>query len=446
MSRHQPFRFSSPEELLVKAQRLHLNLPFQKDITPLLQPLNLGGKRLPNRLAVHPMEGFDALSDGSPSDLTLRRYLRFVRGGSAVIWFEAASICPEGRSNPRQLYLHEKNTAAFGALLDKTRAESRLLFGAGHDILCILQLTHSGRYSKPQGPPAPLAAAANPLLDKSFDSVRILSDEELEKAARDFLKAAALAQEAGFDGVDIKACHGYLVNDLLSAHRRPGPFGGDFSARTRFLREVMDAVQSDCPGLMGAVRLSAGDGLPFPFGFGVSPDGGLGPDLSEPKALVARLVQRNLRLLNISLGIPYANPHWGRPYDHPVSGAPLPPEHPLEGLVRLIETAEDIQKSFPELPVVGTGYSWLREYWPPAAAAVVARGGATLIGLGRSSLAYPDAPKDLMEKGVLDRRKVCTSCSRCTDLMRAGRISGCAVRDPEIYAGELRSIRQRPAG
>ena len=443
MSRFQSFHFSSPEALLEKAQSLHLNLPFQEDISPLLQPICLGGKRLTNRLAVHPMEGFDALGDGSPSDLTLRRYLRFARGGSALIWFEAASICTEGRSNPRQLYLHEKNMPAFKFLVEKTRAESRLLFGAGHNILCILQLTHSGRYSRPRGHPAPLAAAANPILDKSFESVRIISDEELAKAGQDFLKAAALAREAGFDGIDIKACHGYLVNDLLGAHTRPGPYGGGFSARTRFLNEVLETIHSDLPELTVAVRLSAGDGLPWPCGFGVSPDGGTGPDLEEPKALIARLVRRNLRILNISLGIPYVNPHWGRPYDRPVSGTPLPQEHPLEGLVRLIETAESIQKSFPELPLVGTGYSWLREYWPMTAAAVVSGGGATLIGLGRSSFAYPDAPKVLLEKGVLNRKKVCISCSRCTELMRAGCPSGCAVRDSEIYAKEFRKIRQK---
>lgn len=445
MRRHQTFRFSSKEELLEKAQNLGLRLPFQEDVTPLLKPFPLAGKWVPNRMAVHPMEGFDAAPDGSPSELTLRRYLRFAGGGSGVIWFEAASVCPEGRSNPRQLYLHEGNRAAFKALVERTRREARIRFGKDHDIFCILQLTHSGRYSKPEGRPAPLAAAPNPVLDKAFESVSVISDAELERTAGDFLRAALQAGEAGFDGVDIKACHGYLVNDLLSARSRTGSYGGGFSARTRFIKEVLEAIRRECPGLTATIRLSAGDGLAFPHGFGTPSKGGEGPDLTEPKALIAGLIPLGLRILNVSLGVPYVNPHWGRPFDRPVTGAPLPREHPLEGVARLIETAAEIQKAFPELPVAGTGYSWLRQYWPRVAAAVLSGGAASLIGLGRSSIAYPDAPRDLMEKGGLDRRKVCTSCSWCTELMRAGRVTGCVVRDREIYAAEFLRLRRKRA-
>ena len=265
MSRHQPFSFSTSEELKQAAESLRLDLPFQEDLSPLFSPLFLKAEKLPNRLVVHPMEGFDAHEDGSPSDLTARRYKRYARGGSAVIWFEAASVCQEGRSNPHQLYIHENNLTAFRALVDRTRAEAQIRFGTNHNILCILQLTHSGRYSKPLGIASPMAADANPILDRSFDAVEIISDAGLKKATNDFVIAAALARDSGFDGVDIKACHGYLVNDLLSARSRPGPYGGNLSGRTRFLKEIIEAVQSEFPGMVNAIRLSVGDGIPFPY-------------------------------------------------------------------------------------------------------------------------------------------------------------------------------------
>ena len=133
------------------------------------------------------------------------------------------------------------------------------------------------------------------------------------------------------------------------------------------------------------------------------------------------------------MGIPYYNPHIGRPFDRPLPGAILPPEHPLEGIIRLLKAAGKTQRQFHQAAVVGTGYSWLREFFPNVGAAVLAQRKASFIGLGRSSFAYPHAPRDLMEKGRLDPKKVCISCSGCTQLMRQNRPSGCVVRDSEVY-------------
>lgn len=441
MSRHEPFAFKSSDELLKKSEELGVVLPFQGSISPLFESFKIGSKRIANRIAVQPMEGCDAEPNGSPGELTFRRYRRYAEGGSGLIWFEATGVVPEGRSNPRQLLMGAQSLDGFKRLVEMTRRSALKMFGGAHEVFLVLQLTHSGRYSKPEGKPKPQAACFNPFLDRQRDNLYLLSDEELDSLQDGYLEAARLAGRAGFDAVDIKACHGYLVNELLAAHtREKSKYGGSFEKRSRFLAEVIQKIKGGIPGLSPAIRLNAYDGLPFPYGFGVSKDDAAGLDLSEPKELVRRLIELGCSILNITAGNPYASPHLGRPFDRPLAQSSLPEEHPLEGISRLLKLTRDFKKITPDVPFVGTGYSWLRHFLPYVGASVLARGQATLIGLGRSSFAYPDAAKDLMSKGAMEPGKVCLTCSRCSELMRAGHVTGCAVRDREIYSKEYRRL------
>jgi 2,4-dienoyl-CoA reductase-like NADH-dependent reductase (Old Yellow Enzyme family) len=440
-----PFNFRSADELLEKAALLGIDLPFQEDLSPLFEWVKVGSFPLVNRLTVQPMEGCDALADGSPGELTFRRYRRYARGGSGTIWFEATAVKAEARSNPRQLWLHRQNVAAFRELVEKTRQAAYRIFGVGHDPFLVLQLTHSGRYSRPDGRPKPLAAAANPYLDKDGQDVHILGDGELDQLQERFVEAAYLAWQAGFDAVDIKACHGYLVNELLGGRqRRDSRYGGAFENRCRFLLDVCRKIRAEVYPIMTAVRLSAYDGVPYPYGFGVSQESREGIDLSEVMTLLAELGDRGCQMGNITVGNPQVAPHLTRPYDRGLPGAESLPEHPLEGVYRLIRITGELQNEFCDLPLLGSGYSWLRHFFPQVAAAVVRQGGAALIGLGRSAFAYPEAPRHLLEKGALDPQKVCIACSRCSELMRFGRPSGCVVRDKEIYGKAYQGISKTP--
>lgn len=442
MSRHEPFTFKSGAELLKKAEDLEIELPFQDEILPLFENTSIGVKNIPNRMAVQPMEGFDAAPDGSPSELTFRRYYRYAEGGSGLIWFEATSVILEGRSNPRQLMLNAQNLDTFKRLVEETRLSAYKVFGNSHEVFLVLQLTHSGRYSRPEGKLAPQVACINPLLDKDVQDVYILSDEELDRLQDTYVETARLAEKVGFDAVDIKACHGYLVNELLAAYtRKNSRYGESFENRARFLTEVIQNIHQEVPEISLAVRLSAFDGIPYPYGFGVLSDGSLSVDLTEPKALVARLIANGCSLFNITVGNPHYKPHFGRPFDRPLPLSSLPDEHPLEGISRLLKITGEIQKELPEIPFVGTGYSWLRHFLPYVGAAVVERGEASFIGLGRNSFAYPDAPKNLMTKGEMDPKKSCITCSRCSELMRHGHISGCVMRDKEIYGKEYQKLK-----
>lgn len=413
-------------------------MPFNDDIGVLLEGTAVGGRRVPNRIAAQPMEGCDGTPEGAPDELTVRRYERFGAGGAGLIWFEATSVAADARANPRQLFITPDTAPAFSRLAEVTRTAARQRFGSGHEPYLVLQLTHSGRFSRTAPPGGRRAACHNPHLDR--EALPTWTDDQLDRLCGTFVEAARLAARAGFDAVDIKACHGYLLHELLGAHTRTDSrYGGPFEHRVRLLMDIVRAVRAEVPQVAVAVRLNATDGVPFPFGFGVPADGSAGIDLDEPKRLAHLLGQAGCTLLNVTAGIPTHGPHINRPFDRPVTGTAPPPEHPLLGVSRLLELAAEMQRDVPEVPVVATGLSWLRQFWPQAAAGLLRDGGARFAGLGRGMFAYPDAPADLMSRGRIEPVKCCIACSRCTELMRMGSTAGCAVRDHPLYSSLHRS-------
>jgi len=442
-SRHEPFRFRTAAGMLRKAAALGVDLPFDDDIDSLLEPAAIAGRKVPNRLAVQPLEGADAAPDGAPGELTLRRYRRYAEGGSGLIWCEAAAVTPGGRANLHQLMITRANVAAFRSLAGTTRAAARAAFGKAHRPFLVLQLTHAGRYSRAEPGSVPRGVAVNPHLDARETPAAPWSDEELDAIRVAFIEAVRLAAQAGFDAVDIKACHGYLLSELLGARTRAGSrYGGPFENRTRLLLDIVAGARAAVADIGIAVRLNVTDLVPFPFGFGMAADDSGRIDPAEPLALARALVASGCSLLNASAGVPRYATHVGRPFDRPAAGDRIPDEHPLEGVGRLIRLAAEVQLVVAPVPVVGSGYSWLRQFWPHVGAAVVRRGLATFIGLGRSALAYPDAPKDLMRHGSLDRSKCCTACSRCVELLRHGGPTGCVVRDRPLFARLHREMTQ----
>jgi len=437
MAPHAKFRLRTAEELRDEAGRLGLEIPYEEKTSILLEKASFAGRGVPNRLAVLPMEGADAEADGAPSEWTMRRYRRYAAGGSGLIWCEATAVRPDGRSNPGQLMLTEKTLGGFGRLADEVRAAAKKDWGPAHRPLFVLQLTHSGRFSKPEGKPSPMIVQHNPHLDPLHGlppDYPLVSDSELEEVRDDVVAAADLAATAGFDGVDVKACHGYLVSETLAAfNRTESRYGGPFENRSRLLLETARLIRQEAPALLVTSRLSASDTVPFPFGFGMDPDAPETIDLTETKALLSLLSRAGIGFLAVSLGIPYWKPHFGRPFDEPVPGGKLPGEHPLEGVARHLRIASELQRSSPGTALVGAGYSWLRALGPGVGAAMIAAGRTAVVGLGRGALAYPDFVKDLAERGRLDPRKVCTTCSLCSSLLRQGKRTGCAVRDAEVY-------------
>lgn len=442
------FQLSSVEDLRRLSRQLGVSVEATEDVSILAQPVDLGGLVIPNSLAVHPMEGCDGDAQGRPDKLTVRRYERFAAGGAGLIWAEAIAVIHEARANPRQLWLHQGTKEAFAALIKRAREKAAEANGAGHRPVMVAQLTHSGRYSKPSPAPRPIIPERDPYRDpmtpqpqptldrksKIPDDWPIITDEYLDKLQDAYVAAARLAFEVGFDAVDIKACHGYLINELLACHNRPGKYGGSFENRTRFMLDVIDRIHAELGDKARVVtRLGIYDAIPYPYGWGVDQDDYTKPDLTEPKKLIGLLRQRGVKLINITIANPYYNPHVGRPFNEPIVGGYAEPEHPLVGVARLVKVTGEIQKEFPDVALVGTGYSWLRTLFANVGAANKASGLVTLVGAGRMGFAYPAFARDIVKRGRMSPEKVCVGCSACTQIMRDSGKTGCVVRDNEVY-------------
>jgi NADPH-dependent glutamate synthase beta subunit-like oxidoreductase/2,4-dienoyl-CoA reductase-like NADH-dependent reductase (Old Yellow Enzyme family) len=427
---------------------LGVTVDAMEDVSILARPVEFGGLVIPNSLAVHPMEGCDGDAQGRPDKLTIRRYERFAAGGAGLIWAEAIAILHEARANPRQLWLHEGSKEAFASLVKRAREKAADANGANHRPVIIAQLTHSGRYSKPSPAPRPILPERDPYRDpmtpqpkpttdrksKIPDDWPIVTDEYLDQLQNAYVEAARIAFDVGFDAVDIKACHGYLINELLACHNRPGKYGGSFENRTRFMLDVIDRIRAELGDKARIVtRLGIYDAIPYPYGWGVDKNDYTKPDLTEPKKLIGLLRRRGVKLINITIANPYYNPHVGRPFNEPIVGGYPEPEHPLAGVARLVKLTGEVQREFPDIAFVGTGYSWLRTLFANVGAANKAKGLVTLVGAGRMGFAYPDFTRDIIKHGRMEPEKVCVGCSACTQIMRDNGRTGCVVRDNEVY-------------
>ena len=454
--------FRTPRALAEYLASLGCPLPIDDAIlpaplSPLSQPLEIpwfcGKRRVGNRFAVQPMEGWDGEPDGRPSELTRRRWLNFGRSGAKLIWGgEAVAVLPEGRANPNQLILNDHTASALAALREETLRVHHEHFGRVDDLVFGLQLTHSGRFCRPNDKDRaePVVAYRHPILDSRHHGaidIHLLSDAEVERIVAAFGAAARLAQEIGFDFVDLKHCHGYLGHEFLSAYHRSGQYGGCFENRTRFLRELVAAVRSCAKGLEIGVRVSVYDCVPFvshpesrqgvpvsapaPYcwGFGVNPDDPTQPDLTEARRLLALLESLGVRLVNVTAGSPYYSPHIQRPALFPPLDGYLPPEDPLAGSARLQWAAREL-KSSSRAVIVASGWSYFQNYLPHVAQALVRQGWTDFVGLGRMMLSYPELPTDVLQKGILDSKRLCRTFSDCTNGPRNGLVSGCYPLDP----------------
>ncbi len=418
----------------------------------LSRPLAAAGRTLANRWVVLPMEGWDGTPDGRPTDLVRRRWHRFGLSGAAMIWGgEAVAVRPDGRANPHQLTISSESIGDLAELRAELLAGHAAATDGGPVPLIGLQLTHSGRWSRPLGAPAPAIAFRHPILDAvvGADDTNLITDAWLDDLVAAYAAAAVVAREAGFDFVDVKHCHGYLLHELLAGRERPGRYGGDLDGRTRFLSEVVGAIRRDAPGLQVGVRLSAFDVVPhvkgpdgrgvpasngsYPYAFGG--DGtGLGVDLAEVHELCERMAALDITLLCVTAGSPYYCPHVQRPAYFPPSDGYLPPRDPLLEVARLLEVTGMITRAHPELTVVASGLSYLQEWMPEVAAGTVAGGGADLVGYGRGVLSYPELPAQVIDGDAIERPKLCRTFSDCTTAPRNGLISGCYPIDPYYKA------------
>ncbi|MGH0034217.1 MAG: NADH:flavin oxidoreductase [Myxococcota bacterium] len=471
-------RLRSADAFRDHLRKLDIDLPFDDELapagaSPLAEPLACAGRSAGNRFAVLPMEGWDATPEGRPTDLVRRRWRRFGESGAKLVWGgEAVSVRNDGRANPNQLCLGDESEGDWASLRRELVEAHEARHGTSNDLVVGLQLTHSGRFARPKGAPAPRIAYRHPVLDGrvgldgSAGDEAVFSDEEMDALVECFVQAAVLAQRAGYHFVDVKHCHGYLGHEFLSARDRSGRYGGKtLEERTGFLRAVLDGIHARAPGLQVGVRLSAYDmtpyrpgqdgvgepeaSAPYPFAFGGDGSGG-GLDLDEPSRLLDLFESLGVGLVCVSAGSPYYNPHIQRPAFYPPSDGYRPPEDPLVGVARMIHATAELKRRHPGLVIVGSGYSYLQEWLPNVAQRVVSDGGVDSVGIGRMALSYPELPADVLAGRPLATKAICRTFSDCTTAPRNGLVSGCYPIDPfykrRPEADRLAEVKARAAG
>ncbi len=460
---------------------LSLDLPIDDSIqkapeSPLAQSMDLGGFKVGNRWAIHPMEGWDATHDGHPTPDLVRRWRRFGESGAKFLWgMEAVAVRPDGRANPNQLMakpdtIGELVTAAHECL--EAHGKS---FGTASDLLWGFQLTHSGRFCRPNDKKKlePKLAYSHPILNRKFNlppDYPIMSDDDVQDLIEHYVKAAILVDKAGVPFVDIKQCHGYLGHEFLSAFTRKGKYGGETLAeRSTFAREIITAIRQVAPKLILGVRLSAfdfvpfkpnpvlasggnlgpgmpedySDCLPYKYGFGINKENPVQFDLSETAQYLKLLKSWGVSVVNISAGSPYYNPHIQRPALFPPSDGYQPAEDPIINVERQIQVVRQLKAAAPEMPLVSSGLTYLQEYMPHVAQALVRQGWTDFAGMGRMVLSYPRIIADSLEKGALETKYICRTFSDCTTAPRNGIKSGCFPLD-EYYrtSKEGEQVRQ----
>lgn len=457
----------SAEALRERLHALGLDVPvddqIQKaDSSPLSQPIEVGGFRVGNRYAIHPMEGWDATTDGFPTETVTRRWDRFGQSGAKLLWgMEAIAVRPDGRANPNQVMINEATIDPIMEAVEGALAAHRKDFGTSDDVLWGFQLTHSGRFCRPTDKKKlePRIAYSHPVLNRKFGlpaDYPLMSDDDIQDLIEHYVRAAEIADRAGVPFIDIKQCHGYLLHEFLSAYTRPGKYGGQtLEERSTLAREIIQAVRQVAPRVIIGVRLSAFDFIPFRpdnsravagnlgpgvpedyhdilpyrYGFGVNQENPTEYDLTEPIEYLKMLQSWGVAIVNVTCGSPYYVPHIQRPAIYPPSDGYQPAEDPLINVARQIEVVRKLKEAVPGMPLVSTGLTYLQEFLPQVSQALVREGWTDIAGIGRMVLSYPRIIADSLEKGELQTKLICRTFSDCTTAPRNGIISGCFPLD-----------------
>lgn len=438
----EKFHYKTLDEVKEKAAELGVHIPLSEDVSVLSTPLELYGKTLPNRMAIAPMEGNDSDEKGFPTEATVQRYINYAKGGASIIWFEAVAVVPEGRSGKHQLMLNEETLPAFKTMVERVKKAG--LEANGYEPYLINQANHSGRYSRPNGTPEPIIAYHHPVYEATapLSDSCIATDEYLDELVGNFGKGTELSKRAGFDAVDIKSCHGYLYAELASAYTREGKYGGNFENRFRLLIDSIKAAlvyQDD--NFKVTARIGIYDGFAYPYGWGMSEDGSLEPDFTEPVKLIKLLKEElGIEMINITMGNPYQNSHVTRPFDY---GKYEAPEHPFVGLARMFQGVKAIKQGVPDVILMASAPTYLRQFSPNLAAGIIDEGSCELVNFGRLSFADPNFPNEITQTGGISTSHVCTTCGKCGDLIRAGYPCGCVIRNPSVFLPYYRELMEK---
>ncbi len=380
-------------------------------------PLHLPRCTVMNRLVAQPMERSAASWKGDVTDELLDEYSTLAAGHWGVLHIEAMTVMGNFKSRKGQLVISPENRPSIERLV-------KLVHEVSPGTKIILQVTFPGTVTgegleKTTIIPENARTAGNP---------RLLDDNEIMEIMDAFKQAIGICLESGADGVDIKACHGYLGAEFLRpANTRPGQFGGSFENRTRFFKELVcyardEATSAGRNDFLVGSRISAWEGIVG--GLGTAGPGEFVEDLGEVKRFTCMLADWGADFINVSAGIPATIPELTRPS----STVPW-------GVWNHFRITRDIKAHVratgKNIAVIGSAYTMAGNEFVSYAESNLKQGFVDLVGLGRQTLADPHfAAKACQNR--LDQANLCIACNSCARLLRGQRHVGCVKYNPKF--------------
>jgi dimethylglycine catabolism A len=360
----------------------------------LLTPARIGNVEIRNRIVMPPMTTRLSDEDGHVTDDTVNYYMARVRGGVGLITVEMASPTKAGRHRRRELGIYDDRF-----LPGLTRLAAAIRAGGAK---ASIQLGHGGGHTRldicGETPLAP-SAIPHPVYEITDETIipKEMSAEDIALTIAGFAAAAARAEQAGFDCIEIHAAHGYLISQFVTPfeNRRTDAYGGSLENRARFGLKVLSAVKA-------AVR------IPVIYRVSVEDFFPEGSPFAEGRQVAVWAAQAGADALHIAAG------HYR---SLPSAARMIPPM--IYPDATFLSYAADIKKDI-AVPVIAVG----RLGDPDVATDAVASGKADFVALGRSLIAEPDWVAKLA-RGEPARR--CLACNTCINEMRGGAQLDCVV-------------------
>lgn len=337
--------------------------------------LSIGNKLIKNTIVIHPLECNDANIDGSPGESTYKRYYRFAASGAGVIWFETMSISEQGRTNKNQLYLNTKNTDLFKILLSNMKKIN--------EALCVAQISHGGKYC---------------LSSEGFKISKNYKILDLQKEK--YIEAVRGAIEAGFDGIDLKLCHGFLLGDVLFNLKDYAYFSTYYDRVIyviNLIKEIKNIISKD---FLFTLRIDISEFL------------------KEKNLHFEDLIYLVYNLRDIGVWI----------YSFTAKKYYIKPQKIEEFQNYYNDIFSCIQKLkiiFPDILTISPGFTMYKENAQYLGKDLLEKKIFDFIGFGRQALAYADFANDIIFHNGLVEKKCCIMCGECSKLRRTGKQVKC---------------------
>ena len=373
----------------------------KSEVKSLFRTLRVGGIEIKNRIVMPPMDTCAFNFDGTVTPKLMPYMRNRAKGGVGLIIQECADTSwPEGKNGPRELRMDVPDSVTF--LHDLTN----VVHTFGTKI--ILQLNHAGFQSNPVN-----CEGRQSVCPSEFMGARAMTHDEVKKVIQDFIICSYNAKLAGYDGIELHAAHGYLLNCYLNpaVNKRNDEYGGTIENRYRMVGEIIEGIREKC-------------GRPFIISVRLGAEDNPGNTLQDTVQIAKMCETSGADMVNMSTG-----------FNPPMELNPT--QWAEEGLY--LKYSEAVKKEV-SIPVAIVG----KLKTPEFCSGIIEKGQADLICVGRQLLCDPEWPNKIMH----DRIEEIRPCLSCFDgcmgaLLTRNEVTRCSI-NPYVGFEDFQSENNVP--